>query len=333
MRDERSSLFQRIPKVEALLKQHFKWCPVHRLVENVASMDAQDCQAMSLAYETAPWSIDTGGISLARRPRLYWRSWEPLNLEGAKVLEGREGTLQIKGKVELLELEEQDFLESGWKRVRADKPFPTFTTSRLSAVPGRRPAGLALCPADAVARWKSDLHRFPPYQYRVEKSTVKVKSLEGSAQHNDCRLSLLGNSWSIPVVAYLLYSLFRTLGMLPQLTLEHLVGRLTPGRERYLSSLLLRPPLRQTMKAGEEQTKLLGQVSVKGEDILLQLGSDLPARYHRLRASIPSKLWRWKDVAGWRWTGDVEHINALELRAVKAALVWRLSDGISTEKG
>ena len=70
----------------------------------------------------------------------------------------------------------------------------------------------------------------------------------------------------------------------------------------------------------------MGQVSVKGEDLLLQLGSDLPARYHRLRASIPSKLWRWKDVAGWRWTGDVEHINALELRAVKTAIVWRLKE-------
>ena len=134
-----------------------------------------------------------------------------------------------------------------------------------------------------------------------------------------------GNSWSIPVVAYLLYSLFRTLGMMPQLSLACLVGRLTPGRESYLSSLLLRPPLRQTTKAGQQQkglvTRLLGQVSIKGEDILLQLGSDLPAR-----ASIPSKLWRWKDVAGWRWTGDVEHINALELRAVKTALVWRLKE-------
>ena len=157
-----------------------------------------------------------------------------------------------------------------------------------------------------------------------------VKSSEGSTQHNDCRLSLLGNSWSIPVVAYLLYSLFRTLGMLPQLSLASLVERLTPGRESYLSRLLLRPPLRQTTKAGQQEgglvTRLLGQVSVKGEDILLQLGSDLPARYHRLRASIPSKLWRWKDIAGWRWTGDVEHINALELRAVKTALVWRLKE-------
>ena len=151
------------------------------------------------------------------------------------------------------------------------------------------------------------------------------RCLEGSTAHNnDCRLNLLGNSWSIPVVAYLLYCLFRTLGLLPKLDLVTLVERLTPGREQFLSSLLMRPAVRQTTKAGSVQqglvSRLMGQVSVKGEDILLQLGSDLPARYHRLRASIPSKLWRWKDVAGWRWT------DALELRAVKTAIVWRLKE-------
>ena len=43
LRDERSCLFQHVSRVEAMLKAHFKWCPVHRLVENVASMDANDC--------------------------------------------------------------------------------------------------------------------------------------------------------------------------------------------------------------------------------------------------------------------------------------------------
>ena len=359
LKDERSCLFQHVPRIETLLREHFKWCPVHRLVENVASMDASDCQTMSAAYDTMPWSIDAGGLTLARRPRLYWCSWEPLSLEGAQVVEGREGALPIKGKV-LLEakVDERDFLEPGWQRTRPETPFPTFTTARPSATPGRRPAGLALCPSDAVARWKGDLHRFPPYQYREENCVVNrqgelrvpstrerevilgfpmdctrrclVKSLEGSAAHNDCRLTLLGNSWSIPVVAYLVYCLFRTLGLIPELRLATLVDRLTPGREQYLPSLLMRPPMRQTTKPGVAQSglvvRLMGQVSVKGEDILLQLGSDLPARYHRLRASTPSKLWRWKDVAGWRWTGDIEHINALELRAVKTAIVWRLKE-------
>lgn len=31
---------------------------------------------------------------------------------------------------------------------------------------GKRPAGLTGCQKHEVQRWKDDLHRFPPYQYR-----------------------------------------------------------------------------------------------------------------------------------------------------------------------
>ena len=85
--------------------------------------------------------------------------------------------------------------------------------------------------------------------------------------------------------------------------MQEILRRLTPGEEDSLPSLLLRPPLRRTTQQGGPNVglvrRLLGQVSVKGEDLLLQMGSDIPARYHRLRASIPGKLWRWKEVAGW----------------------------------
>lgn len=70
--------------------------------------------------------------------------------------------------------------------------------------------------------------------------------------------------------------------------------------------------------------KLTGLVSIKGEDILLSASTEQQAKYHRLRASIPARLWRWKTVAGWRWQGDPEHINVLELRAVLTTLKWRL---------
>ena len=125
-------------------------------------------------------------------------------------------------------------------------------------------------------------------------------------------------------------SLFSMLGLTEPLSVQQLMQRLIPGEEDHLPSLLLRPPLRRTTQPGAPEhglvRKLLGQVSVKGEDLLLQMGTDIPARYHRLRASIPGKLWRWQEVAGWRWTGDVEHINVLELRAVKTSLAWRIRE-------
>ena len=70
-------------------------------------------------------------------------------------------------------------------------------------------------------------------------------------------------------------------------------------------------------------SKLCGLVSLKGEDILLQSGSEVLVKYHRLRSSLPSKLWRWK-VSGWKWTGDPEHINTLEARAVLTSVRWRV---------
>ena len=70
--------------------------------------------------------------------------------------------------------------------------------------------------------------------------------------------------------------------------------------------------------------KLCGLVSLKGEDLLLQHHTDLPVKFHRLRLSIPSKMWRWQTVAGWRWGDQGEHINVLELRAVLTTIKWRI---------
>lgn len=95
------------------------------------------------------------------------------------------------------------------------------------------------------------------------------KGKEGSQEHNDCRLRLLGNSWSVPVVGVLLYSLLRLLGWVPALSIQDIVDRLTPG----CASDLERPPLRhetpETQSGPGLVRKLLGQVSIKGEDILL----------------------------------------------------------------
>ena len=57
--------------------------------------------------------------------------------------------------------------------------------------------------------------------------------------------------------------------------------------------------------------------------IMIQSGTEIPVRYHRLRASIPGSLWRWRIVSGWQWTGSPEHINVLEARACLTTLKWR----------
>lgn len=105
-----------------------------------------------------------------------------------------------------------------------------------------------------------------------------------------------------------------------------------PGKGATLQGLLLHPPLngqyiKKTTSSNAYLTltrKLTGLVSIKGEDILLSSPTDAQVKHHRLRASVPSKLWRWRTICGWQWQGPPEHINSLELRAVLTTIRWRL---------
>ena len=145
LKDHRSKLFTHVPRITLLVRQHFPWAQVHGLSENVASMDYQDCDAMNLEYGILPWFIDADQISLAHRPRLYWVTWELQEEEGVEILLGTDGQLPLQGQVKLkAEVSEQHFLEKGWRRTQ-DKALPTFTTSRPSPHPLRRPAGLKQC--------------------------------------------------------------------------------------------------------------------------------------------------------------------------------------------
>ena len=356
LRDHRSCLFKQIRRIVGLCRKHFPWAQVQVLIENVASMDYEDCKLMNEEYELDPWFIDANEISLAHRPRLYWVSWE-INTSGpGETMLPCSRNLPTKGEIKLTaQVNPQDYLEKGWNK-STSKPLPTFTTSRPSPVEHRRPAGLKSCQEHERQRWKDHSHRFPPYQYKDEnglwnrKGDFRLPSVEereaimgfpigytkqcmakgrhGSSQHQDCRLSLLGNSWSIPVVAWLLSKLFSWLGLMKPLTLQEIVKELCPGSAGHLQGLLLRPPIGHSTKTLSASTalvqKIAGLVSRKGEDVLLRSQTEIPAKYHRLRSSLPARLWRWRTVAGWKWQGNEEHINALELRAVLTSVRWRV---------
>lgn len=77
-------------------------------------------------------------------------------------------------------------------------------------------------------------------------------------------------------------------------------------------------------EAGVLVTKLANLVSMKGEDVMLTTPTSQMQKYHRLRASVPSRLWKWRILSSWKWTGQREHINSLELRACFTTLKWRV---------
>ena len=104
---------------------------------------------------------------------------------------------------------------------------------------------------------------------------------------------------------------------------------LAPGWSPTFQGVLLRPPLRAVRGTKVDSSlklvkKFLGVISIKGEDLLLQASTDVHVRFHRLQASIPSRLWRWRTVAGWTWKSHTDHINVLELRAILSTVKWRL---------
>ena len=104
--------------------------------------------------------------------------------------------------------------------------------------------------------------------------------------------------------------------------------RCRPGAAASIQYPLTRLPIRLPRgRFGSElclARKLSNLISMKGEDILLSTPSTQLVRYHRLRASVPASLWKWKVVSGWQWTRGKEHINCLEMRAILNALRWRL---------
>ena len=361
IKDERSSLYVHVPRICALFRQAFPWAQVHDLVENVASMTGEDRALMSKAFGRCPFKIDSKGIALCSRPRLYWVSWELLEGVGVEFQEGSGTGWQAFTTVELkAEIDEKAFLEKGWS-LQLGCNLPTFTTSRPRSSPGRRPAGIDSCQAHELQRWSTDSYRFPPYQYKdthglwnrkgqwrrpgvQEREVIMgfpleytkncvVKAEQKGQAYEDARLTLLGNSWQVGVVAWLILQLMIPLGLCRRWSLQTLVDQFIPGHGQNFFHVLTRPPFpcRQHSPPGVDTValvrRLLGMTTQKGEDLLVHAGSDPLPRHCRLRASIPGRLWRWKEISGWVWKHPGEHINLLELRAILTTVRWKILRG------
>ena len=334
LKDARSNLFVHVPRVQALVKQAFPWAQVRTLMESVASMDEHDREIMSKEIGEIPWQIDAACLSIARRPRLYWLDWELRSDRSLTIHHGMKGSWKEVNWVEgAVQVEAEEYLHPGWSLV--SEKLPTFTTSRPREFPGRKPAGLKHCQAHEVDRWKADDHRFPPYQYvdanmlinqkgehrlpDIEEREVILgfprgytlhcskKSEQGSQGHQDKRLSLLGNTWNVTVVTWLLGHLGEQLGLNEPVSGKDAVARSKPGCQANLQTFLRRPFMKRLKKTTPRATwdgalvrKLMTLVSMKGEDLLLQASSEDVVHYHRLRASIPANLWKWATAAGWK---------------------------------
>lgn len=90
----------------------------------------------------------------------------------------------------------------------------------------------------------------------------------------DVRLSLIGNSWCVFIIAWLIYQLAAPRGLCPHLSCKPLMRQCMPGGGQLLQGFLLRPFMRAPkgrVAPLEDKLarKLTGLVSGKGEDLLL----------------------------------------------------------------
>ena len=340
------------------LQSVFTWCPVHFFQESVFSMDPNDRARMTTEAQVLPYKACASGLSLARRERLYWFDWSLQSEAGVSLRPPPDSSPTSYGVVTFsAAVDPRMVFERGWSLHPKATCLSTFTTSQPSDLPRAHPAGLDRCDDMAKARWAQDRHRFPPYQYQdcnlvwkgmeartpsvhererimglptdytfncLNKSDIKARA----HLHEDCRLTLIGNAWSIPVVAFFVLQLLSPLNLCLVCSLSDALDTLFKGSSAYGAALLSWRALHQDpgvfAAEGLLVRKLLTQVSSKGEDVLLQVGADTRS-YQRFRTSIPASLWRWNEICGWKWPSPhSDHINKLELRAIYTSFRWRI---------
>ena len=370
--DSRSNLVVHFPRIVSLVKECFPWAQVYTLCESVFSMSGKDREFYTRTLNVLPYMLDAGDVSLARRERLYWFDWEIPLQPGCAITNPDSSNPLEYGQVHLeCVIQPADFLEPGWRLLSPDRMLSTFTTAQPAVTPRKFPAGINLCNEADLNRWSADRHRFPPFQYQwkngltsasgswrlpsiQEREAIlgfprdytvhawsKGRRQQDPQGYEDLRLSLLGNTWSIPVVAILLQSLFHQHGFVPSRSIQSVVDLCSPGKASDLASYLLRMPFRVSDSVKQEpvaaQTLLVKRlsslVSNKGTDILL-LSSSVPVpSFHRFRTSVPSRLWRWRTVCSWHWRRPGCHINYLELSAFLTTVKWRVvQEGLTDKK-
>ena len=359
--DDRSCLHVHVKPIVSMVQEAFPWCRVHFLQESVATMDEQDRVVYTRQADVIPCRICASQISPCRRDRLYWFDWTLEHEAGVYLYPPQSGDPKGFGQLKFDSLPEWvGVLEPGWNMHSQATHLTTFTTSQPSTQPRSQPAGIHKCDEETLNRWRSDRFRFPPYQYKPQhlvwrpKGGGRVPSIaereralgfpigytahtgpkeqikSQPQQHEDKRLSLLGNTWSVAVVAFLMLQLLRPLKLCLLVSLREVLETLYGDKPVFSESLLSWHGLGSPKVSHDSEMprrlvrKLMTLLSGKGSDIMLQLGGE-PRQHQRFRNSIPAHLWQWKDICSWGWPSEEnDHINRYELRAIYTALRWRV---------
>ena len=361
-----SSTEREVARIRALVQANFPWSEIFMLIESASSLSDADRSCLTRAIGVLPYELDSVGITPCRRSRLFWFDWVIQAEDSVKIERPITAHADDFGRIAfLLPCPPDPYIMPGWKLAGgSDQKLPAFTSCEPQARSSPKTTGLNLCSVRDLEYWKEDRCRFPPYQYKFQHGLIhpkhgwRIPNINereammglplGYTHHcwakahrkldpagwEDCRMSLIGVSGSVPVLAFLRKHLLGPRGLCINMKAETIQHQCQPGVKLQLNEFLVRPPWsgpNQKLAAGNDTDfirKLGSLMSTRGSDVLLQSSTEPVKSYDRLRTSVPSNLWRWKTACSWLWKrpqfGTSEHINALELRAVLTAIKWRV---------
>ncbi|CAK0814337.1 unnamed protein product, partial [Prorocentrum cordatum] len=344
----KSSLFHEVPRVLALLAAVFRDRLVW-FVENVASMSDVNVELISEALQVRPTLVCSSVFVPCRRPRLFWTSWgvtasAPLRLADRGVYDELVGP-----GVPLMDLAWED---EGCSWPGRPRCFPTLVCCRPQPSFLSAPRGFAAASEAARQRWAADGHRYHVALYedknmictssfpflRLPTSEERERLLgfdvgytslatKGSNPQDasDAGAFLLGNSFSIHVVAWLCQQLLHRRGALNR---ELSIEEVPPVRECWATwdqagAFVTEPGEPDTAEARQLVLHYLSRAEKGGSDVRLDYGVPYRPRGWP-RTSLDPFVWKWRVVVSMAWPGrSSTHINVRELQAATSAIRWR----------
>ncbi|CAK0793322.1 unnamed protein product, partial [Prorocentrum cordatum] len=344
----KSSLFHEVPRILALLAAVFKDRLVW-FVENVASMSDANVELISEALQVRPTLVCSSVFVPCRRPRLFWTSWgitasAPLRLTDRGVYDELVGP-----GVPLMDPAWED---EGFSWPGRPRCFPTLVCCRPQPSFPSAPRGFAAASETARQRWAADGHRYHVALYedknmictssfpflRLPTSEERERLLgfdvgytslatKGSNPQgaSDARAFLLGNSFSIHVVAWLCQQLLHRRGALNrELSIEEVSPvRVCRATWDQAGAFVTEPGEPDTAEARQLVLHYLSRAEKGGSDVRLDYGVPYRPRGWP-RTSLDPFVWKWRVVVSMAWPGrSSTHINVRELQAAAAAIRWR----------
>ena len=317
--------------------------------------------ALTHSIGILPFELDACGLTPCHKSRLYWFNWKVSSEKGVEIANPLTSAANDYGRISfLLPCPPNPYLTPGWN-LAGGCPHSWLPSPRHARIWVQ--LGLSSCQKQIGVIGKQ-IVRYPAYQYRFQRGLLhhkhgwripninereamlgfpleytwecwpKSSRRQDGSGHENCRLELVSHASSVPVLAFLLKHLLAPLKLCDTLVLSEVQQRCQPGQSSQLDGFLSRPPWTKSRESKVSENdvnrvrKLGSLVSTKGTDVLLQSSTEPSQSYDRLRASVPSRLWKWKTACAWSWKrlqgSETEHINRLELRAVLTAVKWRI---------